>query len=165
MALKQIDVSTLPVTRMSAGKPSVTLNDHGQAAFSAAAAEVFDGIDLAQPLWDEEKRILAWQGVDKPVKGKSYLKIAKAKKSKGCSVSCAGLLQQLGYDYRTAGSQKYVADVDEKRKLVMIELPAETPNPRPKVTRARKSQNGNKSASEVPEGATEPSEEDEDIEI
>ena len=161
MALKAIDVKSLPVTRLTAGKPTVTLNEHGQASFSAACVEAFEGCDNVQPMWDGDKRILAWKGVSTPGT-KQVMKLARPKIGKSCIVSSAGLLQYLEYDYRTAGSQRYDAKVDAGKGLVAITLPAETPTPRVKVERKKKP------VAVAPEAATEVAEDsasEADIEI
>ena len=137
MAFKQIDVETLPVTRMVAGNPNVTLTESGQAVFSSACEEFWGEVKYAQPLWDESKRLLAFKRVEDP-KGKKLLGVRIPKNGKSRSISVAGLLKMVGYDYKAAGNQSYDVNIHEKQEIIALGLPAETPERRPVQKRTKK---------------------------
>lgn len=142
MALKEFDISTIPQGRITASEPGVRVAENGQIALNTKAAEPFkngEEMKFARVLFDADTRALGFQAQNSQPKGKTYLPVAHPQKSKGVTISCAGLLRQLEYDYRAAGAQTFDAEIKGKGKdVVVFTVPSETPTPRPKRTRKRK---------------------------
>lgn len=152
MGYAEIDISKLPVTRMAAGEPTISIKENGQITFSTKASEAFADHGNMRVMWDGERRLLAFVSCANLPKGKTGLKIGRPSKGKYCNVSAAGLLKKLEYNYREAGNQSFdaVMGTGKTKNMAAMELPSETPERKPTVRRKRK--NGAESQAEA-EGA------------
>ncbi len=136
MAFKQLATSTLPVVRLRATEPRLTVRATGQATVSTAAATTLQGCDHVRVFKD--KNVLALLPVkDKPAEG---LVIHRAKKGKSVMLSLGGILKRdfPEYEFAKAGTQPFDAkEIEHKTlgKLLIVRLPTETPEYRAPVKR------------------------------
>lgn len=129
MGFKQLETSTLPIVRLTASEPRLTVRENGQGVISTAAAEALQGCGYVVVLRDEEKNLLALKpSKEKPKEG---LKLNKPKKGKSVMLGLGGVLRKYfpAYEFAKAGTQQFAVRVANTKTgpMLVIEIPRETP--------------------------------------
>lgn len=143
MAFQLIDLSTLPVREFGrrATEPRISITENGRFQYNKLVQTAWEDVTKAVIYWDPDGRRLAFKGLKETeqVKNvKQYMKVTKGAKDGSLSSGGSGILADIKYDFAKAGNQSYEAKLDEKTKMYVITIPAETPIAKVKTPRKKK---------------------------
>ncbi len=136
MGFKLLGTEDLPVVRMVAKEPTITIAPNGQGRISTAAAAYLEKAPYVSIHHDVDNNLLGLRAA------KSGLKVTWPTKSKSATVGLAGILRRdfPMYDFNAAGVQPFKCSIGKSKagSMLVIKIPSKTPEYRAPAKRVKK---------------------------